>query len=415
VNVQICITGRFRIEGEFIVMAPGKVTVLFLLRRVDCNDGVASYLETMIRGLRERGEKIVIVSGPVTQLYGSAVRYEALKAVVAEWIVGGKALRGRPTRAMIRAVTGAVRKHGVDVISPQGFSVYPLAFIAGLLTRRPVVANYHPSVKGTSAKDISIQLSPKQRLAYRAIATLMGADRFIAISKDIVRFFHRDCGVPERRIAYIPHGIDLTFFRPPSDEERRRARHAHGLADADLVCVLPGRLNLDKGHDVVVDAVRMLRERRPELTVVCLFPGGGDQAAQIAAYAHRDDADRAAFRFLGFLDAVPFRDAYWASDIGLLPSRFEGFGYVIAEAMSCGCVPVRTPSGGCDDQIVDGSNGFVIPFNDANALADRIGELADAGRRSVMRERALQHARDHFDQRTMIATTDSLYREVAGR
>jgi glycosyltransferase involved in cell wall biosynthesis len=396
-------------------MPSGELTVLFLLRRVDCNDGVASYLETIVRGLRERGAGIVIVSGPVTQLYGSAVRYDAIRGNVRGWIVGGSAIRGLPTLAMIRTVAAAVREHAVDVISPQGFSLIPLAFLVGLLTRRPVVANYHPSVKGTSARDIAVRLSVKERLAYRAIATFMSAKRFIAISKDVVHFFRRDCGIAERRIAYIPHGIDLTFFRPPSAQERQRARSSYQLADDELVCVLPGRLNLDKGHDVVVDAVRILRERRPELKIVCLFPGGGNQATQIMAYAHQSDADRAAFRFLGFLEASAFRDVYWASDIGLLPSRFEGFGYVIAEAMSCGCVPIRTPSGGSADQIVDGSNGFVIPFNDANALADRISELSDVGRRMEMRERALQHARDRFDQRTMIQSTDTLYRDVAGR
>jgi glycosyltransferase involved in cell wall biosynthesis len=396
-------------------MPTDEVTVLFLLRRVDCNDGVASYLETMIRGLRELGNSIVLVSGPVSQLYGSAVRYEALMANVRAWIVGGSAIRALPTRSMIRDVVAAVREHGVDVISPQGFSLYPLAFLVGLLTRRPVVANYHPSVKGSSAKDIAVRLSLKERLAHRVIATFMSADRYIAISKDVARFFRRDCGIGERRIAYIPHGIDLTFFRPPDAEERQQARRTYGLADDELVCVLPGRLNLDKGHDVVVDAVRLLRERRPDLKIVCLFPGGGDQAMQIMAHAHQSDADRSAFRFLGFLESPAFRDAYWASDIGLLPSRFEGFGYVIAEAMSCGCVPIRTPSGGCADQIVDGSNGFVIPFNDGTSLADRIAELSDDEQRIAMREQALRHARERFDQRTMIATTNALYREVGGR
>jgi glycosyltransferase involved in cell wall biosynthesis len=164
---------------------------------------------------------------------------------------------------------------------------------------------------------------------------------------------------------------------------------------------------------VVVDAVRILRRSDPELSVVCLFPGGGDQAETIQAYAFVDAADRAAFRFLGFLEAEAFRRVYWAADVGLLPSRFEGFGYVIAEAMSCGCVPIRTPSGGCSDQIVEGVNGFVIPFNDAALLARRLAELAQPLRRAQMRENALDFAARHFDQRTMIAETDTLYRTVA--
>jgi glycosyltransferase involved in cell wall biosynthesis len=108
------------------------------------------------------------------------------------------------------------------------------------------------------------------------------------------------------------------------------------------------------------------------------------------------------------------REAYWAADIGLLPSRAESFGLVIPEAMRCGCVPVRTPSGGWQDQIVDGVNGFVVPFDDAPALAERIATLADRERRETMRGRAIAHATENFDQRRMLAATADLYREVAG-
>jgi glycosyltransferase involved in cell wall biosynthesis len=391
------------------------VTLLFLLRRVDCNDGVASYLETMIKGLTAKGHRIVIASGPVSQHYGSEVRHASILANVAEWLVIDDLRKQRPRVSTVRSVLDLMRRHDVDVISPQGFSSIPIAFLLSLLGRRPVVANYHPSMKGTTPGGVAVTRSRGLKLNYRAIATVCRPARFIAISKEIVGFFQRDCGVAAKRIVYVPHGIDLSNFRPPTADERERARRTHALDDTTLVCVLPGRLNFDKGHDIVIDAVRILRRTRPELEIVCLFPGGGDQADEIKRYAFHDDADRGAFRFLGFLEPAAFRETYWAADIGLLPSRFEGFGYVIAEAMSCGCVPVRTPSGGWDDQIVDGSNGFVVPFNDAEALALRLGELSDVSRRSKMRAEALRFATEHFDQQTMIDATENVYRSVVRR
>jgi glycosyltransferase involved in cell wall biosynthesis len=389
------------------------MTVLLFLRRVDCNDGVASYCETIVRGLVERGNRVLIISGPVTQLYGSAIRHAAIRARVLDWLVFADLGSARPTLATIRAILAAIRAHEVDVVSPQGFSLLPLAFLVAKLARRPIVANYHPSMTGRSPGIIATDRSARMKLAYRAIAGLFPADRFIAISKEIAGFYRTDCAIRTDRIVHIPHGIDLSYFRPPTPDERARARQAHGLTEDALACILPGRLNFDKGHDVAIDAVRRLRASHPRLRVVCLFPGGGDQADAIRAYAHREDADAAAFRFLGFLDAQAFRAAYWAADIGLLPSRFEGFGQVIAEAMSCGCVPIRTPSGGWDDQIVDRENGFVIPFNDPAALADRIAILSDASVRAPMRERALAFAAGHFDQRVMVAATADLYRTVA--
>lgn len=178
--------------------------------------------------------------------------------------------------------------------------------------------------------------------------------------------------------------------------------------------MLSARLNFVKGHDIVIDAIRALRFQRPDIAVVCLFPGAGDEAEEIKAYAHKDEEASRTFRFLGFIgDAMALRNIYWASDIVLLPSRLEGFGLAIAEAMNCGCVPIRTPSGGWQDQIVDGETGFIVPFNDPQALADRITNLADPARRSTMRQAAIDHAQANFSQEKMVAATSDLYRAVA--
>jgi phosphoserine phosphatase len=75
------------------------MTILLLLKRVDCNDGIASYCETLIKGLKARGDRVVIVSGPVTQLYGSTTRHSAIRNAVLDWAVLGnlKASRLAPT------------------------------------------------------------------------------------------------------------------------------------------------------------------------------------------------------------------------------------------------------------------------------------------------------------------------------
>ena len=391
------------------------VTVLLFLRRVDCNDGVASYCETVVRGLRARGDRVVIVSGPVSQLYGSAARHDSILANVLEWVVLDDLLSGLPTPSTIRSVLAVIRRHSVDVISPQGFSLLVLSSVLARLAGRPIVANYHPSMPGGSLRGVATSHSSKRRLRYRAIATLFAPDRFIAISKDIRAFYRNDCGIAPDRIAYIPHGIDTAFFSVPTARAKESARASLTLPENALVCVLPGRLNHDKGHDVVIDAVRLLRQTHPALPIICLFPGAGDHADEIRSYAFKTEADRIAFRFLGFLDSDAFRQVYWAADIGLLPSRFEGFGLVIAEAMSCGCVPIRTPSGGCDDQIDDGVNGFVVPFNDPKALAERIAALSSPSLRAAMRERSIGHAATHFDQETMVTATAHVYRDVVRR
>jgi len=270
-------------------------------------------------------------------------------------------------------------------------------------------------MRGSSAETVATSQSQKMRLRYRALATICKADRFIANSKEIVAFFRGDCKVAMDRIAYIPHGIDTTFFRAPTEREKENARRNLSIPDNALVCVLPGRISFVKGHDVAIDAVRELRKAKPDLTVVCLFPGGaGYDGPEIEGNALKDEADTAAFRFLGFRYGEALRECYWAADIVLLPSRFEGFGLVIPEAMSCGCVPIRTPGGGAQDQIVDGSNGYLVPFNDPKILADRIDRLSSPLAREAMRTNAMAYAAEHFDQEKMISKTADLYQEIVG-
>ncbi len=389
-------------------MQPG-LTILFLLKRVDCNDGIASYVDTVISGLSAQGHRVVMVSGPVSML-GSRQRYDAIRSGALDWIELGNARLTPPSLALLRRLIKIVREHRVDVISPQGLSMLPLAAVLGRLARLPVVANYHPSVHGRDVSAMAAERTLAETWMHRVTLRLFAADRFIALSTDIAEFYRRVCAVSPKRIAYLPCAINTDGFWPPSEAQRAQAREALGLAPDTLTCVLTGRLNLNKGHDVAVAALRLLRTERPELKVVCLFPGTGNQGAEIKAQALRDEADAHSFRFLGFVPDL--RSVYWASDISLLPSRREGFGTAVAEAMCSGCVPIRTPSGGARDQIIEGETGYIVPFDDPAALAQRIADLADPQRRARMREASAWHASTSFDKRVATERTAALYREV---
>lgn len=188
------------------------VTVLLLLKRVDCNDGVASYCETLIKGLNARGDRVVIVSGPVTELYGSAPRRAAIRDAASDWIVLDNPGPGRPNFTVIRKILCVMHKHGVDVISPQGLSLLPLAFLLARFSRKPVVANYH----------LMTVSSTKAKLAYRLILGVFTPHRLIAISKDIVAFYRQDCGV--KSSSYRSHSQWRRHHALPATEFRRTTK-----------------------------------------------------------------------------------------------------------------------------------------------------------------------------------------------
>ena len=389
--------------------------VLLLLKRVDCVDGVASYLDSLVNGLRSVGDRIVIVSGPVTTPDGSAARRHSIANAAAEWIVLDDLRPSRPKLRHIRTILAAVKRHRVQSVSPQGFSMMPLGALVGRLTGCPVVTNYHPSLHGSEVAAMTGQRPRGQVLAYRMLDALCRPDRYIALSHEISLLFQNQIRIAPARIHEQVLGVETDFYRAPSEAERRSARARFGLRDGALATVLPGRLNLSKGHDLVAAAVRQLRREQPELDIVCLFPGGGDQRQAIEASILPDGTDADVFRFLGYVERDVLRDAYWASDIVLLPSRMEGFGLVVAEAMCCGTIAIRTPSGGWQDQVIEGKTGTVVPFNDAGALAAAIAKLATAPNRAQMREAAMRHASQKFAMSRMISGTSALYRGLAAR
>lgn len=388
--------------------------VLLLASRIDCIDGIAAYLETISDGLKARGDRVLLVSGPVTSPDGSSARRHAISRSVDDWIVIEDLSARWLSPSQLRRIFKAMRRHEIEVLAPQGMGVLPLAWLLGFLSGRQVVAHYHPSAHADNPGQIAARPSFKARMAYKLVCRMFAATRFIAASKEIESFFRNDCMIAQWRIHYQVFGIDTSTFRPPTPEERRRARARFGFSIDTLGCVLSGRLNLVKGHDVAVDALRLLRRERPDLDVRCLFAGSGGQREEIERYAFADDADRRSFSFLGFLDrAEALREVYWAADILLLPSRFEGFGLVVPEAMCCGAVPIRTPSGGCADQIEDGGNGFIVPFNDPAGLAARIAALSDPSLRAAMRQSAIATASRKFAKQAMIDDTSELLRSMA--
>ncbi len=379
------------------------LTILVLLKRVDCIDGVAAYLESLTTGLRERGDRVLIVSGDVTTPDGSEARRLTIARAALDWVVLDGLSTSRPRLSHLRVIFSLIRLHQVDVLSPQGFSALPIAHILGRLSVIPIVTNFH-----------LLQLQPSifQRLAYRVVNAVCRSDRYLAMSDDIAAFFRNDCRISQHQIHKQVLGVDTEFYRPPTDDERSLARARFGLRRETLTAVLPGRMNRAKGHDLATAALRILRTRRPELLTVCLFAGGGGERERIEAATLLDEADRATFRFLGFVDRKTMRDAYWAADIVLLPSSMEGFPLVVCEAMCCGAIVIRTPSSGWQEQVVEGRTGYLVPFNDPVALAAAIEKVADSPGRALMREEAMRLASTKFSKSRMIDGTSALYREV---
>jgi glycosyltransferase involved in cell wall biosynthesis len=386
-------------------------TVGFLLKRVDCNDGVASHCQTIIRGLKALGWRVVLITGPVTYDAGSEDSFQALKDLSEDWIVFDDMKPFLPTWASIRRIKEIVNKYEISVFHAHGYSILMLARILKFFKGLECVATFHLLIEDDNSTFIKSILRPKIR-KYQIYLRAFAPKAFIAYSSEIEIFLLQDLGFHKNKVRKILMATDTKYFRPPSLEERQRVRKKFGFEEKDLVCTLVGRLNWIKGHDVLIDAVRQMRNAVPEINVKCLFAGSGDREKQIKEYAFASEDDSDCFLFAGHMKDM--REVYWTSDILVLPSRSEGFGVVVAEAMCCGIVPIRTPGAGSMDQIQEGKTGYVVPFDDPEALSKAIEKLVNKDFRLQMGKQCVEYASSVFDRELMVEKIVELYCECSG-
>jgi glycosyltransferase involved in cell wall biosynthesis len=386
-------------------------TVGFLLKRVDCNDGVASHCETLIRGLKAVGWRVVLITGSVNYDAGSEDSFQALKDLSEDWSVFEDMKPFLPTWANICRIKEIVNKYEISLFHAHGYSMLLLARILKIFTGLECVATFHLLIQDENSTFIKSVLRPKIR-KYQIYLRAFAPKAFIAYSSEIERFLLQDLGFHKNKVRKILAGTDTNYFRLPRSEERQKAREKFGFEEKDLVCTLVGRLNWIKGHDVLIDAVRQMRKEFPEMVLKCLFAGSGDRELEIKEYAFVSEDDSHSFIFAGYLNDM--REVYWTSDIFVLPSRLEGCALVVAEAMCCGTVPIRTPAGGSLDQIEEGKTGYIVPFDDAEALSKAIQKLANKDFRLQMGQQCAEYASSVFDQELMVKRTVELYCECSG-
>ena len=235
--------------------------------------------------------------------------------------------------------------------------------------------------------------------------------RAIAISSEVRDYLRNEFRVPESRIRLVHNGADETFFHPPSPEERLAARRQLGIAPETKVIAMVARMSREKGHDVLLDAMAKLRDRgRPVLALMAGVSISGDRSWHDEVLRRAERMGLAAnVRALGFTDS---RTVFWASDVSVLPSRQEGFPMAVVESMLCGMVAIRTPAAGARDQITDGQDGFIVPFDDSNALSEKIRLVLENDLSSSLGRAALAKARGCFSAGSMGTKTKEVYEEA---
>ena len=198
------------------------------------------------------------------------------------------------------------------------------------------------------------------------------------------------------RVFRIPGmGVDLTrFSTEPAPRLREKLARELAIAPDQKLILCVARLIPEKGVAEMVEAAKLICRTRKD--VVFLLAGTGPLMENLRAKVRTYGLERQ-FRVLGWRNDV--NDLMKCADILTLPSYYmEGLPVSILEAMACGKPVVTTHHKGCEDAVVDGQTGYLVPVKAIEPLAEKlVALLDDATLRARMGQAGRRRVEQHYE------------------
>lgn len=203
----------------------------------------------------------------------------------------------------------------------------------------------------------------------------------------------------ERSMIIQGVGFDENYYRYSPEP----------ILDVPLV-ILPARMLYDKGINTLVEAAKVLKAK---VSVKIALVGDVDPGnpSSIDVSTIRNWESEGLVEWWGFQSDM--RQVYQNCNIVTLPSLGEGLPTVLIEAAACGRAIVATDVAGCRDVVKDGENGFLVPPNNPNALADAILDLInDPEKRELMGKEGRRIAVEKFTNQIVNNKTLDVYQTL---
>lgn len=351
-------------------------------------------------------EQLVLLTAPRLQAMGFEVTVACLKG----WDLLGDELETRGVRAVALGARGAadlraagrllalLRRERIQILHSHLFHANLAARLIGRIAGVPVILSGH--------HDTDFWMGPHHRLAERATAPL--SDMILACSEAVRRHARRAYGLAPGKVRTLLNAID------PSDAgvdaaARDRVRHELGAGPADLLVGTVGRLDEPKkGLPVFLAAARILARDLPRIRFAVV--GDGPSRAAIEARATREGISHRTV-FAGTRRDIPVVMA--SLDLLVQPSRWEGFGVTLLEAMAASRPVVASRVGGIPEVVRDGVTGLLVPPDDPAALAAACAALLRDRERAARIGRAgKERVAAEFGIDRLAGETAALYRSL---
>jgi glycosyltransferase involved in cell wall biosynthesis len=213
--------------------------------------------------------------------------------------------------------------------------------------------------------------------------------------------------LPPDKVEIIPNGIRPAAFRVAAPDPAVRKRFA---GPGQKIIFFIGRLVREKGVQVLLEALPMIRDRHPAVRAV--VAGRGPYEAELHRAALSLGVDRFV-TFTGYIDEATRNQLYAHAAVAVFPSLYEPFGLVALEAMATGTPVVVGNTGGFAETVQHGVNGIRAEAGSAADLARQVSALLDDPQlaRRLSRQ-ALRDVEERYAWSALARRYEALYQKI---
>lgn len=375
-----CLSGG-RLDDVATPMADSRLTTVHVSTQQTWHGGEGQ-ASLLIRGLRERGHRVVIFARRGGE-FAARTRRDGFE--VREFRRRGRGPSGLwQTRRWLKEIGPDVtHAHDGHALTAVGLASLGLGIPLRVAARRV---------------DFPIRSASKfTRLA----------DVVIAISNPVAQVC-RVGGIPDAMIRIVHSGVDPSRAQ---SGHRRRGRVGLGIEDDEQLILVVANLTDHKGHEYLLEAMPRVIDAVPNVHLA--LAGSGElevslrRQARSLGIGHR-------VRFLGYRGDIP--DLLQAADLFVMPSNLEGLCTSLVDAMFARLPIVTTGVGGIADAIgtdlPEGPVAYTARPRDPESMAEAIVAALCSANSKITTDRAFLHAVENFTDRHMIESTLAVYREL---
>lgn len=295
-----------------------------------------------------------------------------------------------------------IKTHKVDVIHTNGGAPNQWMVFSSKLCGKPILTQLH---------------APYQ-LRDRISLNLSSPDKVIGVSRAVLSPFfsdthkHSSSSKTLDKFSVIHNGIDLApFERAQSKIERTNIRQELIISKNNFVLVSVGSLIERKGMDLIIRAVKIVKERGIPVSLIII--GDGRERKALEKLIEELDLQNIV-HLLGEREDVA---SILCSNVDLYVSgaRSEAFGLVFAEAGAAGLASVAPDVDGIPEVLIDKHTGMLVKKGSIGDLANSISQLYEnPSLREKLAARAQERVKDNFDVKQNTRRFCEQYKKLAG-